>query len=162
MPAASREEAHVPELTGPIPLILNGRDVTTETTFPVVSPVSTKTVWKCSSATKSHVLEAASSAQEAFRTWSATKPSTRRDIFLRAAELINQRRSELGGYMREEIGADQAYQDFILGLTIEGLKDTAGKISGALQGDVPVSNHDGMHAIIYKRPYGVVLGIGPW
>lgn len=64
--------------------------------------------------------------------------------------------------MHEEIGADQAYQDFILVLTIEGLKDTAGRISGALQGEVPVSNHDGMHVITYKRPYGVVLGIGPW
>lgn len=162
MPTARTEAAQEPELSGAIPLVINGRHVTTETTFPVVSPLSNKTVWRCSSATRDHVLEAASSAQEAFRTWSETKPSTRRDIFLRAAELIAQRRHELGGYMHEEIGADQAYQDFILGLTIEGLKDTAGRISGALQGEVPVSNHDGMHVITYKRPYGVVLGIGPW
>lgn len=64
--------------------------------------------------------------------------------------------------MHQEIGADKAYQDFILGLAVEGLKDTAGKIAGALQGAIPVSNHDGMRAMIYKRPYGVVLGIGPW
>jgi acyl-CoA reductase-like NAD-dependent aldehyde dehydrogenase len=157
-----RDDPRGLELSEVIPLVINGRHVKTETTFPVVSPVSTKTVWTCSSATRDHVLEAASAAQEAFRTWSATKPSTRRDIFLRAAELIAERREELGGYMHEEIGADQAYQDFILGLTIEGLKDTAGRIPGALQGEVPVSNHDGMHVITYKRPYGVVLGIGPW
>lgn len=147
---------------GTIPLIINGRDVTTETRFPVISPISTSEIWKCSAASSEHVAEAVSSAQNAFQAWAATKPSTRRDIFLRAAEVIAERRQELGEYMHQEIGADAAYQDFILGLAIEGLKDTAGKIAGALQGEVPVSNHDGMRAMTYKRPFGVVLGIGPW
>lgn len=146
----------------PVPLIINGCDVTTERRFPVISPISTSEIWTCSSAGSEHVAEAVSSAQNAFQVWSATKPSTRRDIFFRAAEVIAERRDELGGYMHQEIGADEAYQDFILGLSIEGLKDTAGKIAGALQGEIPVSNHDGMRAMTYKRPYGVVLGIGPW
>lgn len=146
----------------PVPLVINGLDVTTERKFPVISPISTSEIWTCCSASNEHLEEAVSSAHNAFQAWSATKPSTRRDIFLRAAEVIAERREELGGYMHQEIGADKAYQDFILGLTIEGLKDTAGKIAGALQGAIPVSNHDGMRAMIYKRPYGVVLGIGPW
>lgn len=151
-----------PVLGSPVPLVINGRDVTTERKFPVISPISTSEIWTCSSAGSGHVEEAISSAQNAFQAWSATKPSTRRDIFLRAAELVAERREELGGYMHQEIGADKAYQDFILGLTIEGLKDTAGKIAGALQGEIPVSNHGGMRAMTYKRPFGVVLGIGPW
>lgn len=146
----------------PVPLVINGRDVTTESTFPVISPISTSEIWTCSSAGSEHLTEAVSSSQNAFQAWSATKPSTRRDIFLRAAEVMAERREELGGYMHQEIGADQAYQDFILGLAIEGLKDTAGKIAGALQGKIPVSNHEGMHAMIYRRPFGVVLGIEPW
>lgn len=147
---------------GTIPLIINGRDVITETRFPVISPISTSEIWECSAASSEHVEKAISSAQNAFQAWAATKPSTRRDIFLRAAEIIAERRQELGEYMHQEIGADTAYQDFILGLAIEGLKDTAGKIAGALLGEIPVSNHDGMRAMTYKRPFGVVLGIGPW
>lgn len=151
-----------PVLSSSVPLVINGRDVTTERKFPVISPISTTEIWACSSAGSDHVEEAVLSAQSAFQAWSATKPTTRRDIFLRAAEVIAERREELGGYMHQEIGADKAYQEFILGLAIEGLKDTAGKIAGALQGEIPVSNHGGMRAMTYKRPFGVVLGIGPW
>lgn len=160
--ATSMNTQKRPVSGSPVPLVINGRDVTTEITFPVISPVSTSEIWTCSSASSEHLAEAVSSAQNAFQAWSATKPSTRRDIFLRAAEVIAERKEELGGYMHQEIGADKAYQDFILGLAIEGLKDTAGKIAGALRGEVPVSSHDGMRAMVYKRPYGVVLGIGPW
>ncbi|KAF7552065.1 hypothetical protein G7Z17_g4586 [Cylindrodendrum hubeiense] len=97
-----------------------------------------------------------------FPAWSRTKAFMRRDIFLAAADIMDKRREELGSYMHEEIGADQGYQDFILGLAIEGLKDTAGRIAGAIQGSVPESNYDGMKAIIYKKPYGVNVGIAPW
>lgn len=75
---------------------------------------------------------------------------------------MNKRRSELGEYMHHEIGANQIYQDFILGLAIDGLKDTAGRISGAVQGSTPESTYEGMKAIVHKRPYGVNLGIAPW
>ncbi|RSL89270.1 hypothetical protein CEP52_014950 [Fusarium oligoseptatum] len=94
--------------------------------------------------------------------WSKTKASARRDIFLAAADILDKRREELGEYMHHEIGANQDYQDFILGLSIDGLKDTAGRIAGAVQGTVPESNHEGMRAVVYKRPYGVNLGIAPW
>ncbi|EFY86960.1 aldehyde dehydrogenase, putative [Metarhizium acridum CQMa 102] len=72
------------------------------------------------------------------------------------------RRKELGEYLNQEIGANQGYQDFIIGLSIEGLKDTAGRIAGACQGWVPESVHEGMKAMVLKRPYGVNLGIAPW
>ncbi|KAG8411082.1 hypothetical protein J3458_016193 [Metarhizium acridum] len=72
------------------------------------------------------------------------------------------RRKELGEYLNQEIGANQGYQDFIIGLSIEGLKDTAGRIAGACQGWVPELVHEGMKAMVLKRPYGVNLGIAPW
>ena len=75
---------------------------------------------------------------------------------------MERRRSELGEYMRQEIGANQRYQDFIINMSIEGLKDTAGRIVSACTGSVPDSAYDGMRAIVHKRPYGVILGIAPW
>ncbi|KAJ9148697.1 NAD-dependent aldehyde dehydrogenase [Pleurostoma richardsiae] len=146
----------------PIPLIINGKDVDSEVTYPVVSPLTGKEVWTCSSASASHVDEAVEAAEKAFPAWAKTKPSHRRDIFLQAADVIVKRRTELGDYMHHEIGANQGYQDFILGLAIEGLKDTAGRIAGAVTGQVPESIHEGMRAMVLKRPYGVNLGIAPW
>lgn len=145
-----------------VPLIINGIERQTDTTFQVISPLDGKEIWTSSSASKQEALDAVQAAQVAFPAWSKTKPSFRRDLFLRAAEVIVKRKEELGRYMHLEIGADKAYQDFILGLAVEGLRDTAGRIAGAVQGSVPESNHDGMKAIIYKKPYGVVLGIAPW
>lgn len=145
-----------------VPLIINGKDIVKATTFPKIGPLKNKEIWRASGATSEDVSAAAEAAHNAFPAWSKTKPSHRRDIFLRAADIMERRRAELGEYMRQEIGANEAYQGFILGLGIEGLRDTAGRIADACTGSVPDSNHDGMKAIVYKRPYGVVLGIAPW
>jgi acyl-CoA reductase-like NAD-dependent aldehyde dehydrogenase len=83
-----------------------------------------KHIWDTSSCSEQDAIAAVAAAEKAFPSWSQTKPSERRDIFLRAADIITKRKTELGGYMHHEIGADQYYQDFILGLSIEGLKDT--------------------------------------
>lgn len=134
----------------------------TKVTFPVISPLTGKSIWSSASASQQDAINAVEAAQTAFPAWSKTKPAERRDIFLRAADIIEKRREELNFYINQEIGADKSYQGFMLALSIEGLKDTAGKIADAVRGQVPVSIHDGMQAIIHKRPYGVVLGIAPW
>ncbi|RYP14074.1 hypothetical protein DL765_006608 [Monosporascus sp. GIB2] len=152
----------MPDAVPAVPLIINGKEVVTKGTFPVVSPLTCKEIWSCSSASKQDVSDAVGAAEAAFPAWSKTKPSQRRDLFLRAADIVLRRKEELGSYMHHEIGADKDYQEFILGLAVEGLRDTAGRIAGAVQGQVPESIHDGMKAIIYKKPYGVVLGIAPW
>lgn len=145
-----------------IPLIINGKDITTETTFETISPLTCKKFSGCSSASQEHVESAVKAAQTAFPAWAVTKPSYRRDIFLAAADIMAKRRTELGEYMNMEISANQGYQDFIIGLSIEGLKDTAGRIAGGCQGQVVESVHEGMKAMVLKRPYGVNLGIAPW
>ena len=145
-----------------VPLVIDGKDVVTSKTFPVISPLTGKEIWSLSCADKEQVNDAIENAHNGFQTWSKTKASARRDIFLAAADIMSKRRRELGDYMHCEIGANQDYQDFILGLAIDGLKDTAGRVAGAVQGTAPESNYEGMKAIVYKKPYGVNLGIAPW
>ncbi|RMZ84306.1 hypothetical protein DV738_g507, partial [Chaetothyriales sp. CBS 135597] len=149
-------------VSGTLPLIIGGKEVFTEKTFPVISPLTGKEVWTSSAASRKEAIAAAEAAHKAFPAWSKTKPAERRDIFLRTAAVIERRREEFNYIINQEIGASEFFQDFMLALSIEGLKDTAGKIADAVQGQVPVSIHDGMKAIIYKVPYGVVLGIAPW
>ncbi|CAH0033854.1 unnamed protein product [Clonostachys rhizophaga] len=145
-----------------LPLIVDGKDVTTGNVISVISPLTDKEVWTASAASTKEALDAVTAAEKAFPAWSKTKPSERRDLFLRAAELFLERKKELQTIIHHEIGADEHYQEFIIGLAVEGLKDTAGRIASAVEGHVPASTHDGMRALIQKKPYGVILGIAPW
>ncbi|GKU07439.1 unnamed protein product [Fusarium langsethiae] len=145
-----------------IPLVINGQQVHGSESSPVISPLTGEQVWSFSCASKDQLQEAVQNAHDTFSDWSRTKVSDRRDILLKAADIMEKRREELGGYMHHEMGANKVFQDFILGLTIEGLKDTAGRIAGAVQGTAPESAHKGMKALVQKRPYGVILGIAPW
>ncbi|KAJ4110322.1 hypothetical protein NW768_012082, partial [Fusarium equiseti] len=130
-----------------IPLIINGQQVHSSESSPVISPLSGKEIWSFSCANKNHVQEAVQNAHDTFSDWSRTKASDRRDVFLKAADIMAKRREELGGYMHHELGATKFYQDFVIGMTIEGLKDTAGRIAGAVQGFAPESTHEGMKAL---------------
>ncbi|WJG37090.1 uncharacterized protein FOBCDRAFT_233178 [Fusarium oxysporum Fo47] len=81
-----------------IPLIINGQQVHGSESSPVISPLTGKEVWSFSCASKHQVQEA-----------SRTKVSYRRDIFLKAAEIMEKRLDELGGYMHHELGANKFY-----------------------------------------------------
>jgi acyl-CoA reductase-like NAD-dependent aldehyde dehydrogenase len=144
-----------------VPLIINGKQVTTDASFDVYNPSTGEVLWKSSTASVHDAVAAVEAAQAAFPGWSKTKPGYRRDLFLRAANIFEQRGKELGRFMKEETGAEDCFIDFNLVLYVETLKDLAGRIS-SIAGSVPVLSAEGAHGIVYMEPYGVVLGIGPW
>ena len=145
-----------------VPLLINGKEVTNETTFDVVSPVTGKKIWKGSSVSKQQAIEAVEAAQAAFPAWSKTKPSFRRDILIRASDILKSRGEEISEYMDIETGSTQAMsKHFNLPSSIEQLRDVGGRIVTAT-GSIPVCRDEGRSAIMYKEPYGVILGIAPW
>ena len=144
-----------------IPLWLDGKEVTTSDTFDVISPVTHEKLYSCASAKESDAEAAIASCEKAFKTWSQTKPAYKRDIFLKAAEIFESRRDECWKYMREETGSEPPMFQFIYNAAIDACKDIAGLIS-TVRGIVPTVAEEGSSAIVYKEPYGVVLGIAPW
>lgn len=147
--------------TGTVPLFINGKEVTTSTTFTVRNPSTGKDLWQSSSSSVEDAVQAVDNAQKAFPAWSKTKPAVRRDILLRTADVFEKRKEELGHYMKVETGAGDQFVDFVITVTIDCLKDVAGRIS-AIQGFVPTLSEEGASAIVYKEPYGVIFGIAPW
>jgi acyl-CoA reductase-like NAD-dependent aldehyde dehydrogenase len=145
-----------------VPLLINGKEVTTSTTFDVTSPSTSKKLWKSSAVSKAEALEAVSAAASAFASWSKTKPIYRRNILLRAADLLEKRSEEAQKYMSEETGALAAFCGFNTVTTLEMFRDVASRIAPALQGEIPVCQEEGQSALLLKEPYGVVLGIAPW
>jgi acyl-CoA reductase-like NAD-dependent aldehyde dehydrogenase len=141
-----------------LPLWLDGKEVTTSSTFDVISPIDHQKLYACAAASEEDALAAVASAEKAFKTWSKTKPSQRRDIFLRAAEEFAKRRDECYQYTHTETGAAESMFEFEFGLAIDNLKAIAGLIS-AVVGTIPTLGEEGKSAMLMTEPYGVVLGM---
>ena len=145
-----------------VPLIIDGKEFSTSSTFDVISPYNNKPCWHAASASPSDAVRAVESASAAFPKWAATKPSVRRDILLKTAELLGQRTEVYAEYMRTEMGANVGVsQFFALPLSMSMLKDLAGRIT-SICGSIPVAEREGQSCAVYKEPMGVILGMVPW
>lgn len=145
-----------------VPLLIDGKEETSASTFDVISPYTNSPCWAAASATPADAIRAVDAADAAFVTWSQTKPTIRRDILLKAADILESRLEENAAIMRTEMGADVgASQGFVVPLSIRMLRDIAGRIA-SICGSSPVVEEDGQSAIVYKEPMGVILGIVPW
>lgn len=144
-----------------VPLRVNGRDVWTERRFPTINPGTGEVVASVSGAFVLEAEAAATSAQAAFHAWSHSKPEKRRDIFLRAADTLEQRSAELCRYMQAETGASDMWCQFNVRTSAEMLRDVAGRIA-TIQGFIPETSDEGRTALVYKEPWGVILAIAPW
>lgn len=144
-----------------VPMIIGGRDVYGSEVFSVINPITGMEVWEAGGASLENAVQAVEAAEAALPSWAKTKPSVRRDIFLRAADLFDQRIKELASYQRQETGADDIFMQWILKLTVDNLKEVAGKCS-LVSGAITSSSDEGRAALVLKEPYGVVLGIAPW
>jgi len=144
-----------------VPFFINGKEVRTERTFDVVNPATGKLTHKCSSASDVDALAAVDASAKAFPSWKSLSPHKRRDIFLKAAEVMERRREELGQYMMEETGAPRGWADFNLKVARDLILDVAGRIV-TVEGALPTTEDEGVGAMVLKEPFGVVLAIAPW
>ncbi|PNY29229.1 Vanillin dehydrogenase [Tolypocladium capitatum] len=144
-----------------VPHFINGKEHHLEKTFDVVSPATGKIAIRCGTSSVADANAVVKVAAEAFKTWRKTTPAQRRDIFLKAAEVMKNRRQELARYMREETGSTQAWCDFNVECTLEYIKDIAGRIS-ALEGSFPTLMDPNSSGIVMREPFGVVFAIAPW
>ncbi|KAJ5926292.1 hypothetical protein N7516_008065 [Penicillium verrucosum] len=145
-----------------VPLLINGHEEITPKTFPVTSPYTNTTIWTASAATPQDAIRAVEAADAAFPSWSQTKPTVRRDILFKAADLLEARLDTNAEYMRQEMGADVgASAGFVVPLGVRMLREVASRIT-SICGSVPVVETEGQSAIVFKEAMGVILGIVPW
>ncbi|KAJ7226810.1 Aldehyde/histidinol dehydrogenase [Mycena pura] len=144
-----------------VPLLINGEEKVSASTFPLISPLSHKTLWSSSCASSSDADAAVASASAAFPTWAKTKPAVRRTILLKAADLFEERAAELMDVLIQETGALEQFATFNIKVITETIRDVAGRCS-AITGSIPICQAEGTSALVLREPYGVVLGIAPW
>jgi acyl-CoA reductase-like NAD-dependent aldehyde dehydrogenase len=158
----AQDKAVSADLTLTVPLLIDGKEVKTTTTFPVISPTTQKELWQSSSVSLDHVKSATSAAQSALPAWAKMKPAAKRAIFMKAADIIDARAAELAEYMKLETGAASQFADgFNVPKCADMLRDVAGRLS-TIMGSIPTCEAEGTSALIVKEPIGTVLAIAPW
>lgn len=144
-----------------VPFFINGKDVVAEKTFDVVNPATGKAVHKCSSATEADAQAAVDAAAKALPGWKALVPTKRREVFLKAADILEKRRDDLANTMAEETGVPRQWADFNLSVTKDLILDVAGRLV-TIEGTIPTPQDPNTGALVVKEPFGVVLAIAPW
>ncbi|KDR72513.1 hypothetical protein GALMADRAFT_252630 [Galerina marginata CBS 339.88] len=147
-------------------LYINGRFVPSSTgeTFEVRNPYSGEVVGLSSSASSADCKAAIDAASEAFKTWEHSTLNQRRDILLKAADLIqsDKYRTKVGQSIQEETAAATYWGNFNWALTSNFLRTQAGTID-QLRGEIyPSGSVPGAQVITQRRAMGVIFGVAPW
>ena len=118
-----------------VQLYINGEErISSLPQHPVRSPSTTKTCWYFSPAGVANAKAAAQAARAACRPWSKTKPTERRDILLKVADLVQSHAGELCKCMELETGMPPDFAVFNITGCMGQLRDVAGRLFGALGG----------------------------
>ena len=143
-------------------LVINGDNINTAAdTFPVLDPITQNVVHYAPAATEAHALAAVAAAEAAFETWRDTTPIERRNIMLKAVEVLQSRQDELVRSMVEETGAKPSWAAFNIRTGLAFVQEAAG-MTTQIKGDLLQSNDRGTLAMVFREPCGVILGIAPW
>ncbi|KAN0060554.1 hypothetical protein ACQY0O_007015 [Thecaphora frezii] len=151
----------------PLPCVLNNQPYTTNKTYPVYRtdrPADQRDVLhEVHCCTPDDARKIVNSAQAAFPAWKATPVSKRRDIFLKAAQLIEERIGQFVSLIVEETCVSKGMAGYeVAVLAVGHLKEAATHMSAALASTVLPDIGDGSRKYVFREPYGVVLGIAPW
>jgi acyl-CoA reductase-like NAD-dependent aldehyde dehydrogenase len=76
-------------------LIIDGKKVATEETFPVINPATEEVAAQCPKATQEHVDQAVAAARRAFPAWSATPDAERSRLIHAIADALDAHKEEL-------------------------------------------------------------------
>lgn len=144
-----------------VPFFIGGKDVVSSETFGVTNSATGEVVHQCSSATEADAKAAVDAAAQALPAWRAMVPTARRDIFLKAAEIMERRSEELANTMVEELGVAKSWAGFNLTVARSLILDVAGRLV-TIEGSIPTPQDPNTGALVLKEPFGVVLAIAPW
>ncbi len=90
------------------PMIIDGKRINADTTFPEHSPIDTRVVVAHLQAGKAeHALNAIAAAKNAFKNWSSTDYKERIKIFRNAADLMSSKKYELSALLTYENGKNR-------------------------------------------------------
>lgn len=100
-------------------------------------------------------------AAQAFPEWSASPPSLRRKLFLKAADIFEKRQDELVRVVAEETGSTIGIAMFQM-FFVPGLFREAAAQAYSVTGEIIPADYPGAFFMALRQPAGVVSGFGPF
>ena len=129
--------------------------------FEVHEPYSGRIFARVAAGSRADARIAVDAAAEAFAKWSETPPAEKARLFLKAAEIVRRRRSEIAEGLARETGSTISFATFQMDLVAATLQQVAGWVF-LPKGEVLETNLPGTHSIGVRRPLGVVASFTPW
>src|SRR5471030_597966 len=137
------------------------RSATSGRTFDVHQPFGGQLYAKVAAGGAEDARIAVQAAADAFPAWSQTTPGERAGLFLKAAEIVKRRRTEIADVLARETGSTISFATFQQDLVFATLQQAAGWVFRP-KGEVLQTNQPGLHSIGVRRPLGVVASFTPW
>jgi acyl-CoA reductase-like NAD-dependent aldehyde dehydrogenase len=100
-------------------------------------------------------------AKAAFPEWAATPPAAKRQIFLKAADVMESRQDELVLAMMEEVGGTIGISMFQMGF-VPGLFRMAAGAAYDVKGEIIPADHANSFFMAIRQPAGVVACFAPF
>jgi vanillin dehydrogenase len=111
--------------------------------------------------TRTDAARAVDAAAAAFPAWAELPPAEKQALFLRAADIVERRCSDIVDLLAAETGCAAGFAGFQV-LTATRLLRQAANWGYLPVGEVIRSDVPGTFAMALRRPLGVVAGISPW
>ena len=130
-------------------------------TFEDRDPFTGEVVAEIAAGGRAEAAAAVTAAAAAFPAWAALAPGARQRLFLRAADLVDQRLPEIARTLAVETGSSFTFAAFQVHWSSNLIRLAAGW--GYLpSGEVLPSDTPGRVAMAVRKPLGVVAGFTPW
>ena len=130
-------------------------------TYDDFNPYTGEVFARVASGKRADAKRAVESAGEAFPGWSHALPSERQNLFLKAADILENKRDEVINVLAEETGCTFGFGMFQAGFTPGLLREAAAQ-AHQTSGEIIPADLPGALYMAIRQPVGVVAGIGPW
>lgn len=131
-------------------------------TFSVRNPMTGNVIYDSASASVDDYATTIENAHVAYQEWSRTSPSTRRRIFLKAADILESyMEGDAPMLLSHEVSATQHWVRVNIHATAALFRETAGLVTH-IKGEIVPADRPGTTILIERQPVGVVFAIAPW
>lgn len=130
-------------------------------TFEDLNPYTGEVYAHVPAGKRADATRAIEAAQEAFPKWAATPPGKRRKIFLKAADVMEDREDDLVKAMMEEVGGTIGISMFQMNF-VPGLYRMAAAAAYEVKGEIIPADHENSFFMALRQPAGVVACFAPF
>ena len=140
---------------------IDGQWAGSDRLFDDLDPYHGTVIARVPAGTRADAGRAVDAAAAAFPAWADLPPAEKQALFLRAADIVERRRTGITALLAAETGCAPAFAGFQI-LTATRLLRQAANWGYLPAGEIIRSDTPGTFALALRKPLGVVAGISPW